>query len=480
MIQKFFCEQIKKHFPYTPTDEQNEALERLSRFLFSGSRDALFVLKGYAGTGKSSLIGALVKTCTQMNQKTVLLAPTGRAAKVFAAYAEHPAYTIHKKIYRQKSFGDESGFVLAPNLQPHTLFIVDEASMIANSSSDTVAFGSGHLLDDLIEYVYGCEGCRLILLGDSAQLPPVSQAESPALDASVLRAYHLELHEMTLTQVVRQAEKSGILMNATFLRRAIEKGQVKQYPKVQTEAYPDVSIVRNDTLIETIESAYDRDGIEETIVISRSNKRANQFNDGIRNRILWREEELSSGDWLMVAKNNYFWAESCETMDFIANGDLMQVRRIRKMQNLYGFRFCDITAYFPDYETELDVKILMETLHTDAPGLPKEMSDKLFYAVMEDYVEVATKKAKMKKLKADPFYNVVQVKYAYAVTCHKAQGGQWKNVFLDLSYIPEEYLDANFYRWLYTAFTRATERLYLVNPVADILTKSTNTGKWSL
>ena len=470
MIANFFSEQIRKHFPYTPTDEQEQALEQLGDFLFDRNKESLFVLKGYAGTGKSSLVGAMVKTLNELRQKSVLLAPTGRAAKVFAAYAGQTAYTIHKKIYRQKVFSNEpSGFVPADNLHKHTLFIVDEASMISNDGLGSFRFGSGRLLDDLIHYIYSGEGCRLILLGDSAQLPPVSQPASPALEIPVLQGYGLQVRSVTLTQVVRQAEMSGILMNATGLRNAIENEKVTVFPKINTKSYPDVIIVRGDELIETIEAAYQRDGQEETIVITRSNKRANLFNNGIRNRILWREEQLSSGDLLMVAKNNYFWAENVKEMDFIANGDLMQVKRIRKTQELYGFHFCDVTVFFPDYEVEMDLKILLETLNTDAPGLPQELSDRLFYAVLEDYADIPTKKEKMQKMKSDPYYNVVQVKYAYAVTGHKAQGGQWKTVFLDLSYVPEEQLGLDFYRWLYTAFTRATERIYLVNPVKDLL-----------
>jgi exodeoxyribonuclease-5 len=341
--------------------------------------------------------------------------------------------------------------------------------MISNDGLDSFSFGSGRLLDDLIHYIYSGEGCRLILLGDTAQLPPVSQPESPALDLAVLQGYGLDVQSFTLKQVVRQAEKSGILMNATCLRNAIEAGKVKVFPKIQTRNYPDVIIIRGDELIDAIETAYRRDGIEETIVVSRTNKRANLFNNGIRNRILWREEQLSSGDWLMVAKNNYFWAEQSPEMDFIANGDMMEIRRIRKMHEFYGFHFCDVSVFFPDYGVEMDLKILMETLTSDSPALPEDLSDKLFQAVWEDYADIPAKKERMGKLKTDPYYNVVQVKYAYAITCHKAQGGQWKNVFLDLSYIPEEHLGLEFYRWLYTAFTRATERIYLINPAKELV-----------
>ena len=469
MLSDFFSNQIKKNFPHEATSEQNLALEKLSHFLFSKENELLFLLKGYAGTGKSSLIGALVKTMNDMKQKTVLMAPTGRAAKVFSAYAEQNAYTIHKKIYRQKVFSNEpTGFQLADNLHKHTLFVVDEASMISNDGLDSFSFGSGRLLDDLIHYVYSGEGCRLILLGDSAQLPPVGQTESPALNIDVLAGYGLNITHITLTQVVRQTEESGILLNATNLRKSIEKGNVTVFPKIKVKDFPDIVIVEGNDLIESIETAYNRDGMDETTIISRSNKGANLFNSGIRNRILWREEELSSGELLMIVKNNYFWTEKIPEMSFIANGDLMEIKRIGKSQELYGFHFCDVTVYFPDYNVETDVKILMDTLHTNTPGLPKEQAELLFYSILEDYQDIPTKKEKMMKLKNDPFYNAIQVKYAYAVTGHKAQGGQWKNVFVDLSYIPQEYLGLDFYRWLYTAFTRATERLFLVNPVKEL------------
>lgn len=475
MLHTFFLEKIIKNFPFEPTSEQSLTLENLSTFLFDKNPDSLFLLKGYAGTGKSSLIGAVVKTMNELKQKTVLLAPTGRAAKVFSAYAGQNAYTIHKKIYRQKMFSNEpSGFVQADNLHKHTLFIVDEASMISNDGFDSFSFGSGRLLDDLIHYVYSGEGCRLVLLGDSAQLPPVMQEHSPALEENVLQGYGLKIYHSTLTQVVRQAEMSGILMNATHLRKLLDENKVTDFPKIQTQNYPDIEVVSGENLVDKISEAYDRDGKEETIIIARSNKRANIFNNGVRNRILYSEDELESGDLLMVAKNNYFWGKEEKALDFIANGDLIEIQRIRKTQELYGFRFCDVSAFFPDYDISVDLKILLESLHTDSPSLPKEMNDRLFYSILEDYAEISGKREKMQKMKVDPYYNVVQVKYAYAVTCHKAQGGQWKNVFLDLSYIPEEYLNTEFYRWLYTAFTRATEKIYLINPVKEILGSSAN------
>ena len=464
MINSYLSRQITQNFPYNPTEDQVLALNVLSDFLLSEEPDSLLLLKGYAGTGKTSLVGALVKTMAELKQKSILLAPTGRAAKVFSGYAEQKAFTIHKKIYRQKAFSNEpTGFHPADNLHKDTLFIVDEASMIANEGLDSFVFGTGRLLDDLIQYVYSGENCRLILMGDVAQLPPVMQTESPALNPEILRGYNLQVQEITLTQVVRQSEDSGILFNATRLRDALRNETVEIFPKLKLKGFTDFRKVNGDELIEEISSAYSRDGIEETMIISRSNKRATLYNNCIRNRILYREEELSSGDRLMIAKNNYFWTADNKEMDFIANGEIIQVLRVRRTYELYGFRFADVSVRFQDYDLEMDVKILLDTLQTDAPALPKELNDKLFYTILEDYDDIPTKAGKMKKMKTDPHYNVLQVKFAYAVTCHKAQGGQWMNVFLDIGYITEEMLGEDFYRWLYTAFTRATHRLYLVN-----------------
>lgn len=464
MINSYLSRQITQNFPHNPTEDQFSALKKLTDFLISTEPDALLLLKGYAGTGKTSLVGALVKTLNELKLKTVLLAPTGRAAKVFSNYSEQKAFTIHKKIYQQKAFSNEpTGFMPAENLHKDTLFIVDEASMISNDGMDSISFGSGRLLDDLIQYVYSGDNCRLILMGDVAQLPPVMQAESPALNPEILRGYNLQVQEVTLAQVVRQSENSGILLNATRLRDALRNNEVEIYPKLHLKNFADFRKIGGDELIEEISAAYGRDGIEETMIITRSNKRATIYNNGIRNRILYREEELSSGDRLMVAKNNYYWTGNCKEMDFIANGEIIQVLRVRRTTELYGFRFADVTVRFQDYDLEMDIKILLDTLQTDSPALPKELNDKLFYTILEDYDDIPTKAGKMKKMKADPHYNVVQVKYAYAITCHKAQGGQWMNVFLDIGYMTEEMLGEDFYRWLYTAFTRATHRLYLVN-----------------
>lgn len=465
MLNNDLSQQIKRNFFYKPTGEQEITIESFVNFLFSPKTDAIFLLKGYAGTGKTTLISALVKTLDQLKQKCVLLAPTGRAAKVFSHYAGHPAYTIHRKIYRQRTFSNElDNFVMNANLHQHTLFIVDEASMIANEGLSGGMFGTGRLLDDLIHYVYAGQGCRLMLIGDTAQLPPIGEEESPALSASMLEGYGLEVTEHCLTQVVRQEQDSGILYNATSLRRYIAEEEYFSLPRIKADGFPDIRIISGGELIDTINECYDKAGMDETMIICRSNKRANLYNKGIRNTILYREDELNTGDLLMVAKNNYYWGADCKEMDFIANGDIAVVRRVRRTHEMYGFRFADVTLCFPDYnDLELDVKILLDTLHSDAPALTREESDRLFQAVQEDYGDITVKRERMKKIKEDTWYNALQVKYAYAVTCHKAQGGQWQRVFVDQGYMTEEMLTPDYYRWLYTAFTRATEVLYLVN-----------------
>lgn len=465
MINNYLEQQIKENFHYQPTFEQELAVKSLATFLLSQQNDTIFLLRGFAGTGKTSLVGALVKTMDSLAQKSILLAPTGRAAKVFSLYAGHPAYTIHKKIYRQKSFSNEmTNFSLNDNLNTHTLFIVDESSMISNDGLSGSSFGSGRLLDDLIQFVYSGTGCRLILMGDTAQLPPVGEEESPALSADILKGYGLEVQEIGLTQVVRQLENSGILWNATKLRRYIAEENFLSLPKVRLKGFADIRILPGNELIDELNTCYGRDGMDETMVICRSNKRANLYNNGIRNTILDREDELNSGDMLMIAKNNYFWTEKNKEIDFIANGDIAVVRRVRRTKELYGFRFAEVLLSFPDYnDFELEANLLLDTLHSESPALPKELNDKLFYSVLEDYADITIKKERMKKMKADPYYNALQIKYAYAITCHKAQGGQWKNIFLDQGYITEENIGPDYFRWLYTAFTRATQTLYLVN-----------------
>ncbi len=465
MINSYFVEEFKEILGFNPTQEQSDAMEKLGQFLISGTQDSVFLLRGYAGTGKTSLIGGLVRMLDKLQQKAVLMAPTGRAAKVFSQHAEHPAYTIHRKIYRQKKFSSETeNFSLSDNLHQHTLFIVDEASMIANDGLSGSTFGTGRLLDDLIQYVYSGQGCRLLLMGDTAQLPPVGETESPALHKSTLQGYGLAVHEFDLTQVVRQLEDSGILWNATQLRRLLADDFTLEFPKVRFYGFSDIHNLPGNELIEALEESYSQVGLDETMVICRSNKRATIYNNGIRSRILYRESQLESGDVLMVAKNNYHWAEKDKELDFIANGDIVIVRRVRHERELYGFHFADVTMIFPDYDDfELEATVLLDTLQSDAPSLTREQSEKLFNAILEDYADIPLKRDRMKKLKEDIYFNALQVKYAYAITCHKAQGGQWKRIFLDQGYMTEDMLTPDYFRWLYTAFTRATERLYLVN-----------------
>lgn len=463
MVDSFLYARIQQNFQFTFTHEQEIALQNLVGFILSGKSDQLFLLKGFAGTGKSSLIGSVVKTLHGLEQSIVLLTPTGRAAKVFSAYSDYPTSTIHRKIYRQKSMFSNV-FSISDNRHKDTLFLVDEASMIANDSNDQIAFGSGSLLDDLIEYVYSGEGCKLVLIGDTAQLPPVGQTISPALERERLEGYGLEVIEMKLTEVVRQATESGILSVASSIRSDIEQDEVFDYPILSVNGMKDVTRLPADELVETINACYDRDGIDDVLVVCRSNKNANMYNRGIRGRILYKEEEIESGDRLMIVRNNYFWKQSPEKETFIANGDLVELKRVRRLSEMYGFHFADVTLRFVDYEMELDAKILLDTLHTEAPSLTTVMRNKLYEAVFADYAaNYKTKKAIMEQLRMDPWLNALQVKYAYAMTCHKAQGGQWKHVFVDQGYLTQEMLGMDYYRWLYTAFTRATEHLYLVN-----------------
>lgn len=460
-MRRFLSDKIFAAFGHEPTSQQRELIEALSAFVVDGL-DHVFLLRGYAGTGKTSVVAALIRVMDELEQPVVLMAPTGRAAKVLASYSDHHAYTIHKKIYRQRVGGSvDADFSLNVNLHKHTLFIVDEASMLANAGDS--AFGTGNLLDDLMSYVYGGDGCRVVLVGDTAQLPPVGQEESPALSSDYMSGYGFPVDEYVLTDVVRQANESGILYNATALRLMLMRGDEGAFPTIDID-FPDVKKVSGEDLIEEISSAYSRDGMDETIIISRSNKRTNIFNEGIRNRILYREEDFSSGDWVMVVKNNYFWAKQSDgKLDFIANGDIAEVRRTRRRSDVYGFHFAEATLYFPDYDIEIEAKILLDTLRSESPSLTYEESNRLFQAVQEDYMHIGNKRERMKQMREDPFLNALQLKFAYAVTCHKAQGGQWSNVFLDKGYVTEEMVNAEYLRWLYTAFTRSTKKLYLIN-----------------
>jgi exodeoxyribonuclease-5 len=445
-------------------------MENLAEFLLSEDDRKAFLLCGYAGTGKTSLISALVRTLEQLERKTVLLAPTGRAAKVFSGYSGKSAHTIHKCIYRQKSILDGNTFTLTENRAQNTLFIVDEASMISNEGNSIG--GTGALLDDLVEFVYSGRGCSLLLLGDTAQLPPVGELLSPALTESYLRSMFLNVTRVELTQVMRQLDNSGILYNATTLRQSITAEDTYSLPQIKLDGFEDIQNVQGDELIEAIESSYNKAGMDETIILCRSNKRANVYNEGIRRRILYREEELSRGDMLMIVKNNYYWREVLgkedktllEKLDFIANGDMAEIVRVNGTEEMYGFRFADVTLSFIDYEDcEMDVKILLDTLTSESPSLTREESERLFTAVWEDYPEIRSKRKRMEEVRKNPYYNALQVKYGYAVTCHKAQGGEWKRVFIDQGYISEDMVNPDYYRWLYTAFTRASEKLHLVN-----------------
>ncbi len=464
MLADHIASQIYKNFAFEPTPAQKNAIDRLGEFLAGETQDRIFILNGYAGTGKTSLVAALVRTFAEFRIRTVLLAPTGRAAKVMSRYAGAKAYTIHKKIYRQKSLASEvASFTLDYNKERSVVFIVDEASMLSNYSSEGTIFGSGQLLEDLITYIRQGTDCRLIVVGDTAQLPPVGHDDSPALDPQKMSVYGTA-ESVLLDDVVRQESASGILFNATLVRCMLEAGIV-DIPLFDV-SFPDVEAVEGGEILEKIQDAYDRYGMEETIVITRSNKRANRFNEAIRRHVLFAEEEIGSGDMLMIVKNNYYYTgkEQESGVDFIANGDTARLVRIRKFLELYGFRFARVQLSFPDYDDmELDCNILLDTLSSDSPSLTREQSSRLFYAVAEDYADIPSKAKRYKEVRENPYFNAMQVKFAYAVTCHKAQGGQWKCVFVDRMLFGDEPMSRDLLRWLYTAITRATEKLYFIN-----------------
>ena len=470
MIHDELKYRIRQALGLVPTPEQEHAMDLFSMFMTDRDEQVVMILRGSAGTGKTTLAGAIVRAMTSLKQKLILLAPTGRAAKVFSLYAGHDAYTIHRRIYRQKSAGDLSAFSLNFNVNRDTLFIVDEASMIANQGYGDSAFGSGCLLDDLMQFVYNGQNCRMLLVGDKAQLPPVGEEESPALMGEVLRCYGMKVYECDLNQVLRQSEDSGILWNATMIRQMVTHDDLTQLPKIRFNGFADVRVVPGDELIESLASSYSRVGMDETIVVTRSNKRANIYNQGIRNTVLDREDELCRGDQLMIVKNNYYWTEQLAApseevkLPFIANGDIAIVQRCRNIHELYGFRFAEVTMQMPDYDNyELTAIVVLDSLKTEAPALTREQQDQLYNAVLEDYADVPFKADRIKKLKSDKYYNALQIKYAYAVTCHKAQGGQWAHVYLDQGYMTDDMLTPDYIHWLYTAFTRATEKLFLVN-----------------
>lgn len=455
--------QILRNFPFAPTTDQMHALDVFERFMTDSDERCVMILRGSAGTGKTSLASVIVRTLLDLQYKISLLAPTGRAAKVFSLNSGQPAATIHRSIYRERTFAGLDGkFNLNANLYRNRLFMIDEASMISLTSVNST-FGSGCLLDDLIQFVYNERNCRMLLIGDKAQLPPVGEAESPALRTDVLAAYGLKVYECDLNEVLRQSQDSGILYNATIIRQMITHDQATALPKIRFKGFADISIVPGDELIESLSTSYAEVGIDETMVITRSNKRANIFNQGIRNMVLGREEELTTGDMLMVVKNKYK-EKQAEGLSFIANGDRAIVRSVRNVRELYGFRFADVTLSFPDYDnTEEDMIVILDTLTTEAPALTHEQNEQLFQQVLADYADVPLKSDRMKKIREDDYYNALQVKFGYAITCHKAQGGQWAHIYLDQGYMTDEMLTPDYIHWLYTAFTRATEHLYLVN-----------------
>lgn len=469
MIKNHLIKLLRENLSFPPTGSQGSLIEGLSACISSQEEDEIMLIKGFAGTGKTTMIQALTTTLESLKITSVLLAPTGRAAKVMAGYTGRTAFTIHKKIYRQQSSVDGTGkFVLDKNFHKYTYFIVDEASMISNESGNSSFFGSGRLLNDLLEYVFSGTKCRLVLVGDTAQLPPVGLTISPALEAETLRQHGFAVREFELTDVVRQAHNSGILNCATQIRERIGNLRNSGFFPLNIKTFPDVIRISGEDLVEAITTEYAHQGLFETTVVTRSNKRANLYNKGIRGSILFRENEIEKGDLLMVVRNNYYWIEQFTTgpgeTDFIANGDIAEVMAIYKYQELYGFRFADVCLRFIDYDdVELDCKIFLDTLSIDAASFSMEQNRLLFSAVVEDYTDIKNKRERWNKLRKNPYFNALQVKYAYALTCHKAQGGQWKTVFIDHGYLVEDMLDKDYYRWLYTAFTRPVEKLYLVN-----------------
>ena len=516
-----FIDEVVREFGFTPTHDQLNALETFARFLADREQNCVMVMRGSAGTGKTSLAGAMVRTFTRLGQKLMLMAPTGRAAKVFAMNSGHTAFTIHRKIYREKSYSGIGGqFNLNDNMHKNTLFMIDEASMIGRGGGMTSDFGTGDLLSDLVQFVYNGQNCRMLLVGDCAQLPPVGEEEAPALHAEVLEAMGLKVYECDLREVLRQSQDSGILVNATYIRSLTpapsprrgeillqsdsglidsnmgesrlnsslspRRGKVQTasnsgldfsefscdnllnvgLPRIRFKGFADIVMVPGDELVERISSSYADVGMDETMVVTRSNKRANVYNQGIRATVLDREDELCTGDLLMVVKNKYLDKPQGDhgQLAFIANGDRVKVQRVRNIRELFGFRFADVWLQFPDYDDfEMQQTVILDTLTTEAPALTHEQQEQLYEAVMEDYADIPLKRDRMAKLKQDEYFNALQIKYAYAVTCHKAQGGQWAHVYIDQGYMTDDMLTPDYIHWLYTAFTRATEKLFLVN-----------------
>ena len=446
-------EKLKLNFSHKPNSEQNKILLKLVEYITTLGNRSIFLLKGYAGTGKTTLISALVKSLPSIGKRSVLLAPTGRAAKVLAKYSKKKSSTLHKKIYWIRTTKNGNTFItLKENLHTNTIFIVDEASMIPEDAKDGINKRS--LLEDLIKYVYEGIDCKLILIGDTAQLPPVNLDISPALDENNLdKKYQKQVIHQELKKVVRQEKNSMVLENATNLRELIE-GNIKKLPKIKLNQEV-VRISSGDELQECIEKSYGNSGVENTTIICRSNKRANQYNDRIRSEILWQEDIISAGDVLMVVRNNYFWLDEKSEAGFLANGDIIEVTRIKEIIEKYGFKFAKASIRLMDYENENEI----DTINSESPSLKYDEYKKLYTEVGLDY---KGQKDINKKIKENEFFNAIQIKFGYSITCHKAQGGQWKNVFIDIGYFKKEMLDKNYLRWLYTAFTRSTENLYLI------------------
>ena len=467
LIEDFIIGRIKAELPFEPNAEKEGLLAALGAFLVNRDERKAFILKGYAGTGKTSVMSALVRAMEGLKQPCVLLAPTGRAAKVLSRYSGKTAYTIHKKIYRQVKLGEEA-FALSDNLHKGTLFIVDEASMLSGNK-DNGTFGSGCLLDDLVRYVYNGQGCSLLLVGDDAQLPPVGSVNSPALNANFMASnYELRITNYELKEVARQALESGVLSEATRLRKAIEDRRLKiEDFKLRTNG-KDVIKLKGEEVVETLENSWREVGAEECLIIARSNKMTNMYNGGVRARVLWKEDDLSNGDRIMVTKNNYFWAQEYDDLEFLANGDMFEIERLTNVHELYGFHFAKASLRSEDYNWEIEAMVWLDTLTTDSPEANYGLQKELFARITEDYPEIRNKKELIKKVYESPYFNALQIRFAYCVTCHKAQGGQWRHVYIDSGFTDEwikgltdeERLE--YIRWLYTALTRTTEKIYIL------------------
>lgn len=461
---KNFYKHLQHSFPFQPTLKQEVFFQKIATYVTDPNDDSIFVLKGYAGTGKTTVISTLVNCLAAINYKAVLLAPTGRAAKVIANYAQKPAFTIHKKIYFPKKGAGGVTFTIQQNKHKNTLFIVDEASMISDQDGGSGMYQNGSLLDDLIFYVYNSQNCKLILLGDTAQLPPVNRTDSPALNTETLALhYYKNVDSIELDEVMRQEEKSGILYNATQLRELLYEEFFEEF-QFKLRGFKDIiRLVDGYDIQDAINAAYSNYSIEDTAFIVRSNKRANQYNAQIRARILFKESELSVGDFLMVVKNNYFWLKETDAAGFIANGDIIEVLEIYGFKELYGFHFARVKIRMVDYPDQIpfETVLILDTIHSESPSLTYEQTNRLYEEVMLDYQDEPSKYKKMEKLKQNEYFNGLQVKFSYAITCHKSQGGQWNTVFVEQPYLPEG-MDADYVRWLYTAMTRAKDKLYLI------------------